>query len=375
MTDASSEFRMPDVGEGLTEAEILKWYVKPGDTVTVNQVDRARSRRPRRRSSCPARTTGWSPSCCRRGRDRRRRHADHHGRRRPGRSARAPPAAQAAAEDLVPNPPAEQAVEPGLIGSPTPGGRTRSWSATGRAGRDQAPAAQGRRRSGAGCRAGRDGRRRRPTPAPAAPPAPRRAAVPSRSPPRRQRRPSRRAPRRRGPGTGRTAAVLAKPPVRKLAKDLGVDLGTVTGDRPGRRRSPARTSSRAARGPAEPLRRRAPATAAGPGATRETADPDQGRAQGTPPQAMVASAFTAPHVTEFVHVDVTADDEAASSGAERRRSSRGVRVSPLLLVAKALLVADQRGTRRSTRPGTRRPRRSCSSTTSTWASPRPPRAA
>ncbi|RDG33033.1 biotin/lipoyl-containing protein, partial [Streptomyces corynorhini] len=32
------EFRMPDVGEGLTEAEILKWYVKPGDSVTDGQV-------------------------------------------------------------------------------------------------------------------------------------------------------------------------------------------------------------------------------------------------------------------------------------------------------------------------------------------------
>ncbi|MEV7025060.1 biotin/lipoyl-containing protein, partial [Kitasatospora sp. NPDC093558] len=29
---------MPDVGEGLTEAEILSWYVKPGDTVTDGQV-------------------------------------------------------------------------------------------------------------------------------------------------------------------------------------------------------------------------------------------------------------------------------------------------------------------------------------------------
>ncbi|MBM7172819.1 2-oxo acid dehydrogenase subunit E2, partial [Streptomyces sp. G44] len=39
MTDAAlSEFRMPDVGEGLTEAEILKWYVAPGDTVTDGQV-------------------------------------------------------------------------------------------------------------------------------------------------------------------------------------------------------------------------------------------------------------------------------------------------------------------------------------------------
>ncbi|WP_308258103.1 biotin/lipoyl-containing protein, partial [Pseudonocardia lacus] len=32
------EFAMPDVGEGLTEAEIVTWHVAPGDTVTVNQV-------------------------------------------------------------------------------------------------------------------------------------------------------------------------------------------------------------------------------------------------------------------------------------------------------------------------------------------------
>ena len=41
MTSTSTrirEFRMPDVGEGLTEAEILKWYVQPGDTVTDGQV-------------------------------------------------------------------------------------------------------------------------------------------------------------------------------------------------------------------------------------------------------------------------------------------------------------------------------------------------
>ena len=32
------EFRLPDVGEGLTEADIVVWRVKPGDTVTVNQI-------------------------------------------------------------------------------------------------------------------------------------------------------------------------------------------------------------------------------------------------------------------------------------------------------------------------------------------------
>jgi biotin-dependent enzyme len=32
------EFRLPDVGEGLTEADIVRWHVKPGDHVTVNQI-------------------------------------------------------------------------------------------------------------------------------------------------------------------------------------------------------------------------------------------------------------------------------------------------------------------------------------------------
>ena len=31
-------FNLPDVGEGLTEAEIVTWKVKPGDTVKVNQI-------------------------------------------------------------------------------------------------------------------------------------------------------------------------------------------------------------------------------------------------------------------------------------------------------------------------------------------------
>src|ERR1700720_3395725 len=32
------EFKLPDVGEGLTEADIVAWHVKPGDQVEVNQV-------------------------------------------------------------------------------------------------------------------------------------------------------------------------------------------------------------------------------------------------------------------------------------------------------------------------------------------------
>jgi pyruvate dehydrogenase E2 component (dihydrolipoamide acetyltransferase) len=56
---------------------------------------------------------------------------------------------------------------------------------------------------------------------------------------------------------------------------------------------------------------------------------------------MVASAFTAPHVTEFVTVDVTRTMRLA----ERLRSRpdlAGAKVSPLLLVARALLLAVRR---------------------------------
>jgi len=54
--------------------------------------------------------------------------------------------------------------------------------------------------------------------------------------------------------------------------------------------------------------------------------------------AMVASAFTAPHVTEFLQVDVT-ETMAAVRRARDLPEFAGVKVTPLLFVAKALLVA------------------------------------
>ena len=57
--------------------------------------------------------------------------------------------------------------------------------------------------------------------------------------------------------------------------------------------------------------------------------------------AMVASAFTAPHVTEFLQVDVT-ETMAAVRRARELPEFAGVKVSPLLFVAKALLVAARR---------------------------------
>ncbi|WP_344447232.1 dihydrolipoamide acetyltransferase family protein, partial [Kitasatospora nipponensis] len=59
-------------------------------------------------------------------------------------------------------------------------------------------------------------------------------------------------------------------------------------------------------------------------------------------QAMVASAFTAPHVTEFVQVDVTRTMKLVRTLKESGELGQGVRVSPLLLVAKALLTSIKR---------------------------------
>jgi pyruvate dehydrogenase E2 component (dihydrolipoamide acetyltransferase) len=57
--------------------------------------------------------------------------------------------------------------------------------------------------------------------------------------------------------------------------------------------------------------------------------------------AMVSSAFTAPHVTEFVTVDVSATMELRDRIAARRDFA-GVKVSPLLFVARAVILAAKR---------------------------------
>jgi pyruvate dehydrogenase E2 component (dihydrolipoamide acetyltransferase) len=56
---------------------------------------------------------------------------------------------------------------------------------------------------------------------------------------------------------------------------------------------------------------------------------------------MVASAFTAPHVTEFLTVDMTRGMKALER-LRRRPEWEDVRVSPLLLVARAVLLAVRR---------------------------------
>ncbi len=133
------------------------------------------------------------------------------------------------------------------------------------------------------------------------------------------------------------ARALAKPPVRKLAKDLGVDLHTVTPSGPGG--VVTRTDVEAAI--AEPVRIAPAATGEGWGSLpREERVPIKSVRKATA-AAMVRSAFTAPHVTEFLTVDVTRTMRLV----ERLRASRefkDVKLSPLAVVAKALCVAARR---------------------------------
>ena len=304
------EFRMPDVGEGLTEAEILTWYVKPGDTVTDGQI------------VCEVET------------------------------------AKAAVELPIPfNGTVDQLFFPAGA-TVDVGTAIITVAVAGPAPAAPAPAAapaavaaaaepQPERREvlvGYGPRTGADRRRvRKPAAVPAvvpvvtvAAPAPVAAPLPVAVP----------VPVLPEQSTGAGERPLAKPPVRKLAKDLGIDLRTVTPTGPDG--VITRDDVHAAAAPAEPV---APAVVAEPApsavpvasvpGTGDVRIPVKGVRKATA-QAMVASAFTAPHVTEFVQVDVTRTMKFVRRLKETGELGQGVRVSPLLLVAKALLTAIKR---------------------------------
>ncbi|WP_169807170.1 dihydrolipoamide acetyltransferase family protein, partial [Micromonospora rosaria] len=124
------------------------------------------------------------------------------------------------------------------------------------------------------------------------------------------------------------------------ARDLGVDLATLTGSGPLGSITRADVQQ-AATAPAVESAVAAPAAlAASPGAEREQRIPVKGVRKLTA-ENMVRSAFTAPHVTEFLTVDVTRSIKALDR-LRTRREWRDVRVSPLLLVAKAVLLGVRR---------------------------------
>ena len=305
-----SEFELPDVGEGLTEAEIVSWKVKPGDTVTVNQVlveiETAKSL-----VELPSPFAGTVTELL----------ADEGTMVEVGSpiirvdssggaiELQAPgvgdavsglgstvPAATAPATSAAPAPPATAQADEGsgavLVGYGSKGGH-----ATTRRRRTATAAAVGADSGG-------------PSDIPAAP---RPASVPAAS----------------------ALPIIAKPPIRKLAKDLDVDLATVTATGLAgeiTRDDVIRQASQASvfrniQTPEWP-------------ADREERIPVKGvrKAIAT---AMVQSAFTAPHVSVFSDVNATRTMEFV----KRLKNSTdfaGVRVSPLLVMAKAVIWAVRR---------------------------------
>ncbi|MFJ1798696.1 dihydrolipoamide acetyltransferase family protein [Streptomyces sp. NPDC088180] len=329
MTETSArfrEFKMPDVGEGLTEAEILKWFVQPGDTVTdgqvVCEVETAKAA-----VELPIPFDG----------------VVHELRFPEGTTVDvgqviiaidvAPGSGDAPAPATAP---AQEPVESAAAGDgDAPKGRTPvlvgygvAETSTKRRPRKGAAAAPEAAAVAAAVQAELNGHT-----APAAAPAPASAPAPA-------------VPAQAGaPDGGRP---LAKPPVRKLAKDLGIDLATVvptgrdgviTREDVHAAATPAVTAPVAAPAPS-PAASEAPAAAVASDSARETRIPVKGVRKAIA-QAMVGSAFTAPHVTEFVTVDVTRTMKLVAELKEDKDMA-GVRVNPLLIIAKALLVAIKR---------------------------------
>jgi len=136
---------------------------------------------------------------------------------------------------------------------------------------------------------------------------------------------------------------LAKPPVRKLAKDLGVDLYALTGSANGgviTREDVHRAANGAATMDAgSTVDSSAPGAGYDP-ATRERRVPIKGVRKMTA-QAMVQSAFTAPHVTEFLTVDVTPMMELRAK-LKNSAAFAGVKLTPLAFAAKAVCLAMRR---------------------------------
>ena len=295
------EFKLPDVGEGLTEADIVAWHVKPGDLVEDGQIIvEIETAKAVVELPCP-----WD-----------------------GTVARLLAEEGQTVEVGVPI----IAVEVGTSDSAERAEVTAPASAES-ASDDEAPEEESGAHSilvGYGVKASATTRRARRTAAgrpetAEVPTAPEEPVEPPVVP--------------AEPGVP-AARVLAKPPVRKLAKDLGISLAALAGSGPDG--SITRDDVQRAAGAGTPAR----SAESGNGSRTATSAPALGGEERIAVRgvrkhmaaAMVASAFTAPHVTEFLQVDVT-ETMAAVRRVRELPEFAELRVSPLLFVARALLVA------------------------------------
>lgn len=296
---SNSEFNLPDVGEGLTEAEIVQWKVAPGDTVAVNQVlveiETAKSL-----VELPSPFAGTVTDLL----------------VQEGQTVEVGTAIIRVSDGN----PADAAPAP-LTDEDALGAVADTVSSISHEGESESaaePEKPGAVLVGYGIKGhGASRRRKGPIASPAAAsvpaPASRPASVPAAS----------------------ASLIIAKPPIRKLAKDLGVDLATVLATGLAgeiTRDDVIRQASQASvfRNIETPVW----------GGEREEIIPVKGvrKAIAT---AMTSSAFTAPHVSVFVDVDATRTMEFV----KRLKASpdfAGIRVSPLLIAAKALIWAVRR---------------------------------
>ncbi|WP_062240635.1 dihydrolipoamide acetyltransferase family protein [Brevibacterium epidermidis] len=305
----SFEFPLPDVGEGLTEADIVAWKVAPGDNVTVNQIlveiETAKSlvELPSPQAGTvgallveEGQTIEVGTPIIRFGGD--------------DSSAEAAPASAGA-------PASDSAEKPSDEAGDADGGATLVGYGA------KETSSKRRPRKGAS------------VPAPAAAAAPAAPAVPA--------VPA--TPAQPASAPASPSKPLAKPPVRKLAKDLGVDLSQVT---------PTGTRGDVTRDDVHAAASQATAPTAGATAPAAASASDQGALEERIPfkgvtkmmaKAMVDSAFTMPHVTEFLDVDVTETMAMVRRLKSTKFLGEDVKVSPLLIVAKAVAWAVGRNPR------------------------------
>lgn len=374
-------FNLPDVGEGLTEAEIVGWRVGPGDTVAVNdvlvEIETAKAA-----VELPSPYAGTVAELL----------AEPGVTLEVGTPIIAIETA-AGADGGAPDPSTAAA------GSAAGASSSEGGAKIGEAGRDgriatlvgygpRPGAARRRPRRGAGVPA--DGpETAAPSagaapggPAGAAPVAPDTAAgtapevVPDAGGPPAGPGPAGADGNGAGPVTGGAAGPragqvpLAPPPVRLLARELDVDLRGLAGTGPHGRitRDDVRSAAATAAEPGPPTAGVAAGAAAVGAATAVAGSPDVDAPAGGPATAgtsarpapgavdrrepirgvrrataaaMVASAFTAPHVTEFLDVDVT-ETMALRDRLRASREFAGIRLTPLAFVAKAVCLAAAR---------------------------------
>jgi 2-oxoisovalerate dehydrogenase E2 component (dihydrolipoyl transacylase) len=316
-----AEFKLPDVGEGLTEAEIVTWKVKEGDTVAINdivvEIETAKSL-----VELPSPYAGVV-----------QRLMVPEGETVP---VGTPIIAIGEVSEQSPeSPPTEQteAQPPEIdLSNPAASGGGEGESLVGRNKADRSAVRRARHAAApasASAAATQQQLQGSFDPGVASPDVIVEADEPA-------------VPAMSAPASPAAVRTLAKPPVRKLAKDLGVDISALAGSGPEgavTREDVQAASTNGSSGSSGAAVASSSPQADEPG-QRETRQPIKGvrKMMG---QAMVGSAFSIPHVTEWVTLDVTRTMEFLER-LRSRREFRDVKVSPLLVISRAVMLALKR---------------------------------